>query len=673
MADAGAAHLRALGRVAGYDDFLSRTDDDDEGGGDGGGGGERHVRRPSLPSIEEGAEVATAADASSSSSGGVCHRYRRANYAYATPKVDHYASPAVAAAADASSCASSSTAEQPRRRVGERNDIGPQAAPNRNATSRKKDQRRKDKFQRFVAAKQHRRAKTLKHSSDASCASASGPPPPRPDVLDEFREIREEAERRADRVLYSRGPRERDRGDAVGAAPAAVRGIDEVVEEDVADRAERHANAVLRRSLVRRDAVASASLGGIRPIEEDISERAERHATMVLGKCRRQLDSVEVPTSPEEILHATGEEDDDASEMHGDTAAPGGLGADSVETPQGLEVIRDFFHEADDEEVSEINTSADTAPREDLAEPHSAESPTSVDKLPSDRVASDEDSPTTKTTTTGPEEEKKIFHFIRVESNSHLKGIMQYGCGGGFGGLDRRRGRSSSSSRPKNLTWWDDATNKDKPFTLKTDESLDEYDDDSTWNRLDDVEGGGACGGASFRCAPDDVPEFLLARTKRRGSRYDDDLASPEDEEDDDGRRDATYGDDDPDDDDDDDSFYRHVPLDKESCKIIGDMIEYHVGRLEDSLSFALRTTRRRAGEDGGGFGGGQLRSKSTFDTISTATGGGGGDEDDRMLGLLNVDLFDLSGSFLRDEDDRSVGGFSVSTAQACTNTSCFA
>jgi hypothetical protein len=62
--------------------------------------------------------------------------------------------------------------------------------------------------------------------------------------------------------------------------------------------------------------------------------------------------------------------------------------------------------------------------------------------------------------------EKQVFNFIRVEKNCNPKGIMKY----------HRR-----ESKSKSLTWWDDRVNRDKPFTLKTDDSFD-WDEDESYD-----------------------------------------------------------------------------------------------------------------------------------------------------------------------------------------------
>jgi len=62
--------------------------------------------------------------------------------------------------------------------------------------------------------------------------------------------------------------------------------------------------------------------------------------------------------------------------------------------------------------------------------------------------------------------EKQVFNFIRVEKNCNLKGIMKH---------------YRHESKSKSLTWWDDRANRDKPFTLKTDDSFD-WDEDESYD-----------------------------------------------------------------------------------------------------------------------------------------------------------------------------------------------
>ena len=63
--------------------------------------------------------------------------------------------------------------------------------------------------------------------------------------------------------------------------------------------------------------------------------------------------------------------------------------------------------------------------------------------------------------------EKQVFNFIRVEKNCNLKGIMKH--------------YYRHESKSKSLTWWDDRANRDKPFTLKTDDSFD-WDEDESYD-----------------------------------------------------------------------------------------------------------------------------------------------------------------------------------------------
>ena len=63
--------------------------------------------------------------------------------------------------------------------------------------------------------------------------------------------------------------------------------------------------------------------------------------------------------------------------------------------------------------------------------------------------------------------EKQVFNFIRVEKNCNLKGIMKH--------------YYRHESKSKSLTWWDDRVNRDKPFTLKTDDSFD-WDEDESYD-----------------------------------------------------------------------------------------------------------------------------------------------------------------------------------------------
>lgn len=103
--------------------------------------------------------------------------------------------------------------------------------------------------------------------------------------------------------------------------------------------------------------------------------------------------------------------------------------------------------------------------------PGSVESPTSVRET---STFVDDNSSTKKTPTCS---------FIQFESANigNLKSIMQKKHLGRNGSKDAvSRTRRKKKKKKKNLTWYDDEMNKDKPFTLKTDESLDWMDDDDS-------------------------------------------------------------------------------------------------------------------------------------------------------------------------------------------------
>ena len=102
--------------------------------------------------------------------------------------------------------------------------------------------------------------------------------------------------------------------------------------------------------------------------------------------------------------------------------------------------------------------------------PVSVESPTSVRET---STFVDDNSSTKKTPTCS---------FIQFESANigNLKSIMQKKHLGRNGSKDAVSRTRRKKKKKKNLTWYDDEMNKDKPFTLKTDESLDWMDDDDS-------------------------------------------------------------------------------------------------------------------------------------------------------------------------------------------------
>jgi len=297
-----------------------------------------------------------------------------------------------------------------------------------------------------------------------------------------------------------------------------------------------------------------------------------------------------------------------------------------------LETQHQEFHgasavETQHQESGELDSSP---PRRPITQRNLDELPTSEAKLPSVRLTlcgSDYDS----LPTLGKRVAKKqIFYFIRVESNSNLKGIIQRNC-------DDNGGRQR-----KKLTWWDDDANKCKPFTLKTDASFD-WDDDSTWSHAYQ---------SDWKCN-DRIQDFLQRKRVRWIDEGEDSpCEAPELD---------LFACDEPMDSDDDGAVYRsfHIPMDKEKRKMIGDLVGYYKEKLEDSFSHVVEASKQWNLEDS--------FSMDSIDNAITST-----TEDERMANLLKVDLFDVSSSFRQDEDDESIGDCSQSTLQAC-NTSCFA
>lgn len=229
--------------------------------------------------------------------------------------------------------------------------------------------------------------------------------------------------------------------------------------------------------------------------------------------------------------------------------------------------------------------------------------------------------------------EKKVFDFVRAESNGNLKGIMR---------------RSTRKKVEENHLWWEDSTNEDKHITLRTDESVSTFDDGSTdWGQIDKSGCRGSCNGG--------ITELLAGNIKRvswidENSPYD----APDHE--------LMHPDETMDSDDDDDGvfLYPHHPCDSRKLKIVGDLVGYYREKLENSFSEAAGTSQQWHVE----------RSMSQ-DTMSVSL------DDDSKAAVVQVDMFsslNVPSSSKRDEEDGSItGDCSVSThqVQAC-NTSCF-
>ena len=172
--------------------------------------------------------------------------------------------------------------------------------------------------------------------------------------------------------------------------------------------------------------------------------------------------------------------------------------------------------------------------------------------------------------------------FVRVESKS-VKGIIQQ--------KDKKKQRDDDNDllEKKRLSWYDDIEHKDKPFTLKTDESFDNDDellenDNSSWSDIDN--------NVFSNCqSPEKIQDYIAKKVVQYSKRVkwiDEDDNTPY-EVPELPRNDTVV------EDDGDDSYYDQDEvsictsiLDKRRREIFTNMLQYYKARVEESLSQAV-------------------------------------------------------------------------------------
>jgi len=174
--------------------------------------------------------------------------------------------------------------------------------------------------------------------------------------------------------------------------------------------------------------------------------------------------------------------------------------------------------------------------------------------------------------------------FVRVESKS-VKGII-------IQQKDTKKQRDDDNDllEKKRLSWYDDIEHKDKPFTLKTDESFDNDDelvlenDNSSWSDIDN--------NVFSNCqSPEKIQDYIAKKVVQYSKRVkwiDEDDSSPY-EVPELPRNDTVM------EDDGDDSYYDQDEvsictsiLDKRRREIFTNMLQYYKARVEESLSLAV-------------------------------------------------------------------------------------
>ena len=247
--------------------------------------------------------------------------------------------------------------------------------------------------------------------------------------------------------------------------------------------------------------------------------------------------------------------------------------------------------------------------------------------------------------------------FVRVESKS-VKGII-------IQQKDKKKQRDDDNDllEKKRLSWYDDNEHKDKPFTLKTDESFDNDDellenDNSSWSDIDN--------NVFSNCqSPEKIQDYIAKKVVQYSKRVkwiDEDDSSPY-EVPELPRNDTVM------EDDGDDSYYDQDEvsictsiLDKRRRDIFTNMLQYYKARIEESLSQAVDEifTNEMTIEE---------RSLEAIDPlIDKLDAIIMSDDEHNISSLFKLDLFATPSNL---EDDDEMSNCSDVTPQVC-NTACF-
>ena len=253
--------------------------------------------------------------------------------------------------------------------------------------------------------------------------------------------------------------------------------------------------------------------------------------------------------------------------------------------------------------------------------------------------------------------------FVRVESKS-VKGIIQQ--------KDKKKQQDDDNDllEKKKLSWYDDIEHKDKPFTLKTDESFDNDDellenDNSSWSDIDN--------NVFSNCqSPEKIQDYIAKKVVQYSKRVkwiDEDDNTPYEVPE--LPRNDTVMEDDGDDsycDQDEVSMCTSI-LDKRRREIFTNMLQYYKARVEESLSQAVDEifTNEMTIEE---------RSLSLDASINEAIDPLidkldaiiMSDDDHNISSLFKLDLFATPSNL---EDDEEMSNCSDATPQVC-NTACF-